>query len=102
MSLFPEIDQEIQQIKEAEKAIIKKIKENSEKYMPSNGTEGCIFEENYCAKCSKENTEKEQYCSILTGLVCGNKHVDLIEYKKTIVCFQHSAFNVKEFLKGIS
>lgn len=43
------------------------------KYRPSNGSEGCWFEEKFCDKCSKETwnpeTDKGLKCPILDGMI---------------------------------
>lgn len=36
----------------------------SKPYRPSNGTEGCWFESQFCDRCAKENVSKEQFCHI--------------------------------------
>lgn len=35
-------------------------------YRPSNGTEGEIFQHNFCLNCIHENLESETWCEILT------------------------------------
>lgn len=40
----------------------------SEKYFPSNGTDGAIFMDNYCYECYKEKN-----CSILFNALVNNK-----------------------------
>ena len=44
--------------------------ENS--YRPSNGTEGMIFEEHFCANCIYDNPDpdKEPRCDIITNAMC--------------------------------
>jgi len=42
--------------------------ENS--YLPSNGTEGMIFEDNFCSHCIHDNPVKEKYCPIITAAMC--------------------------------
>lgn len=44
--------------------------ENS--YRPSNGTEGMIFEDNFCSHCIHDNAAKEKYCPIITAAMCFN------------------------------
>lgn len=36
-----------------------------EKYRPSNGTEGLMFQEEYCERCVHDNIENRKFCDII-------------------------------------
>jgi len=107
-SLFPEIDREIEEIKRVEAIKIENtlnhIRENSEMWIPSNGTEGMIFEDNFCADCSKDDAQKEINCSLLMRLYNSEKHEDLVLYKfendSEVICLQDSNFNILDYMKN--
>lgn len=50
----------------------KELKKHAgEKWRPSNGTEGMIFQELYCMNCQKDQDENNQ-CEIIVRTMCFN------------------------------
>ena len=43
-----------------------------ELYLPSNGTEGMMFQERWCDGCVKENEDTAMFCEILSKSFGGN------------------------------
>ena len=96
MSLFPEVDDELNHIKSEHDKLLHHIICNSEEWRPSNATEGYFFEDNFCEDCSKNDYEKELWCPILGELLVGHtKHIRI--YKNEVICLKDSNFNIIDF-----
>lgn len=97
MSLFPEVDEEIKQKRKEYKQRIKELVKDTERYRPSNGTEGDIFYSNFCHSCGKDNPEKEKYCNTYFDLL----HGETAEVRKTekgkVFCINDLNFNIADF-----
>lgn len=99
LSLFPEVDEEIKQIRAEEAKKIQEVKDSSTRYIPSNGTEGAWFEDTICATCNR----LDKRCSVLKDLYFGTDgSSDLIRYQDEIMCLKHSDFNIRDFLRSIA
>jgi hypothetical protein len=98
MSLFPEIDNEIEDIKKIELEKIKELKSKSIPYVPSNGTDGMMFESTFCSTCSKDDSDKNIFCKYLGELISGDNCSEIIRYKSKIMCLKHDDFNIKSYL----
>ena len=99
MSLFPEVDEEIEEIKNNEKLALKNIIDSSEKWRPSNGTEGFIFEDNFCEECSKNNGELDIWCETL-GELLGGYSESIRLFEEEVVCLKNSNFNIRDYVDG--
>lgn len=97
MSLFPEIDEEIKEIKAKKKLVFENFIKNSKMYRPSNANDGDIFYANFCKSCSKENVEKEIFCEIWSGLF-GGYNENIRELDDYYFCIKHDDFNIKDYL----
>lgn len=97
MSLFPEVDEEISAIKAKEESALKNIVDNSEKWRPSNGTEGIIFEDNFCAECTKDNIDEDIFCETLSELQGGYSE-NIREFNNEVICLKDSDFDIKNYL----
>ena len=53
MSLFPEVDEEIEGIKAKEALQLQDLIDKSEMYRPSNSDSGNIFYANFCNNCTR-------------------------------------------------
>ncbi|MBO1055953.1 MAG: hypothetical protein HEQ27_05255 [Dolichospermum sp. JUN01] len=60
--------------------------ENIAPYRPANGTEGDIFEANWCNKCKKD----DNFCPILCDAYCGEQPAQWIYWnnKPTCIAFE--------------
>jgi hypothetical protein len=47
-------------------------------YMPSNGTEGDIFESAWCAHCAIADMEADYFCPIMCNAHCGEQPAEWI------------------------
>jgi hypothetical protein len=56
--------------------------ENIAPYRPANGTEGDIFESNWCSKCKKD----EIFCPILCDAYCGEQPAQWIYLNNKPTC----------------
>lgn len=56
--------------------------ENIVPYRPANGTEGDIFESNWCSKCKKD----EIFCPILCDAYCGEQPAQWIYLNNKPTC----------------
>jgi hypothetical protein len=56
--------------------------ENVTPYKPANGTEGDIFEANWCNKCKKNDI----LCPILCDAYCGEQPVQWIYWNNKPIC----------------
>ena len=56
--------------------------ENIAPYRPANGTEGDIFESNWCSKCKKD----EIFCPILCDAYCGEQPAQCIYLNNKPTC----------------
>ena len=52
-------------------------------YMPSNGTEGSLFEARWCRQCVKDFTDD---CEILSKAFCGDQPTEWIEFDNKPIC----------------
>lgn len=95
LSLFPEVDEEIKQIKASEAIKLQEIKNTSTRFIPSNGVEGVWLEDTLCVTCGHFNKR----CSVLKELLFGSDgSCDLLTYQDNVICLQHSDFSVRDFL----
>lgn len=99
MSLFPDVDAEIVQIKAKEKLAIQELINSSEMYRPSNSTDGDWFYRNFCDKCSKDNIEKEIFCETW-NLLLGANSEDIRQKGEFVFCLKDSNFDIKDYMKG--
>ena len=97
MSLFPEVDEEIKQIKAKEKLAIEDLINKSEMYIPSNGTEGDMLNSSLCGNCTKQDYEAEKYCPIWDGLY-SEKQKEIREINSEVFCLSSSCFDIKDYL----
>ena len=59
-------------------------------YLPSNGTEGCIFLDDWCFKCRKDGyPDYTPTCAILSGSFVGEKHPAWVWRNGEPVCTQY-------------
>jgi len=92
MSLFPEVDKEISEIKRDLHKYICEIKEKSEIYKPSNGSDTYIFIENYCEQCPNNDGE-DKLCPILGEYSMNGRHDDIrIDKDGYWFCFKSPMF----------
>jgi hypothetical protein len=73
MSLFPEVDKEISEIKIELHKFTQNIIDEAEIYTPSNGSEGSMFIEFYCAQCPCDDG-KNKLCEVLTHYAIHGSH----------------------------
>lgn len=92
MSLFPEVDDEIVEIKREFSKYLKEIEESSTMYTPSNGTEGIMFVDRYCSQCPNDDGE-DKLCPILAHYVMNGFHNDIREDKNgAFLCLSSPMF----------
>jgi len=92
MSLFPEVDKETSEIKRDLHKYICEIKEKSEMYKPSNGSDTYMFIENYCEQCSMDNGE-DKLCPILGEYVARGRHENIrMDDQGCWFCFKSPMF----------
>ena len=92
MSLFKEIDREIEEIKAQKKELIKK----SKKYRPSNGTEAGIFYSNWCENCKYEKGKNK--CKTLDYFYLNGTVKEIRETDKHIFCTKSNLFKLEKYI----
>ena len=95
MSLFPDVKEEIKNIKNEEKEKLSLLLNETEKYRPSNGCEGSWFEDNICGAC-----KKYWQCKIILDLSFDYVN-EIRRYKSAIFCTKHTKFNLNYLEKII-
>jgi|GEM_PF-5333321 len=85
MSLFPHIDEEVKEFEAKFKSHISKLKENKAQMRVSDMM---IFENLHCAKCSKDNIDKDIFCDTLCSLGASGGADDIIEIGDEIICLK--------------
>ena len=95
MSLFPNVDKEVKQIKQENKIKLYALLIKSERYRPSNGCEGSWFEDNICGTCKKYNN-----CKIILELSFDYVN-EIRRFKNKIFCIKHTNFNIKDIEEDI-
>ena len=97
MSLFPEVDEEIKDIKQAQNDKLQELKDKSEPYRPSNGSEGMVFEGEFCSTCNKDNPDEDMFCPYLRRLHEGTSD-EIVKYRGKVMCLKHSDFSIKSYM----
>ena len=90
MSLFNEVDNEIKDIKNQNKKALNDFLVKTEKYRPSNGSEGSWFEDNICGTCKKYDK-----CKIILKLSFDYVN-EIRRFKNKVFCIKHTNFNIKD------
>jgi len=99
-SLFPEVDEEIIEIKAVRAQRIQELKDKSEKYRPSNFSEGEWFEKELCRTCKRYGAD------FLTAPICRilcefhlHEMEEVIRFNGEVICLKHSDFDIDKFNK---
>ena len=90
MSLFPNLDNEINDIKNQNKKALNDFLVKTERYRPSNGCEGSWFEDNICGTCKKYDK-----CKIILKLSFDYVN-EIRRFKNKVFCIKHTNFNIKD------
>lgn len=90
MSLFNEVDNEIKDIKNQNKKALNDFLVKTERYRPSNGSEGSWFEDNICGTCKKYDK-----CKIILKLSFDYVN-EIRRFKNKVFCTKHTNFNIKD------
>jgi len=92
MSLFPEVDDEISEIKVELHKFIQNIIDESKMYAPSNGSEGHMFVGYYCDQCPMDNGE-DKICDIQIIYMLNGSHKDIrIDKNGSFLCASSPMF----------
>ena len=91
MSLFPNVDKEVKQIRQENKLKLYELLNKSERYRPSNGSEGSWFEDNICGSCKKYDN-----CKIILKLAFDYTK-EIRRAKGKVFCIKHTSFKIEEY-----
>lgn len=97
MSLFPDVDDEINLIK---KKKIEELKEWADKqimFAPSNGSEAMMFD-GVCDKCRSYNYENPS-CNTEVMFWAGEPQKEIVVLGEEIKCIKHSSFDFSYYMK---
>ena len=90
MSLLPDVDKEIKEIKKENNSKLLNFLVKTERYRPSNGSEGSWFEDNICGSCKKYDN-----CKIILNLSFDYVN-EIRRFKNKVFCIKHTNFNIKD------
>ncbi len=93
MSLFPDVDNEIKEIKKQNKIKLEELQKMSIPYRPSNASEGMMFENSVCIDCKKYAT-----CKVLIKLA-GGLTDEVRQTDDDVFCISHTNFCIEDYLK---